>query len=138
MDMATFSKQVIAGILALSAAFVGIWATAAPHSFYSSFPFPGRHWVSMLGPYNEHLARDVGGLYLALLVISVWAALRPLTENLRIVGLAWVAFSIPHLLFHLGHLGMYEPIDRAGNLVSLGGSLILGALLTLPTRATNA
>ena len=132
--MTTFSKQLMTGVLALSAALVGLWATFAPHSFYDSFPLPGHHWVSPVGPYNEHLTRDVGGLYLALLVISVWAVRRPATESFRIVGLAWAVFSVPHLVFHLGHLGMYETIDKIGNVVSLGGTLILAVLLLLPTK----
>jgi len=63
-------KQVVAGVLGLSAVVVGAWAAAAPRSFFSSFPLPGHHWVAPLGPYNEHLTRDVGGLYLALFVVS--------------------------------------------------------------------
>jgi hypothetical protein len=58
--------------LALSAAFVGAWALAAPRSFYDSFPDLGRHWVVITGPYSEHFVRDVGGLYLSLLTISLW------------------------------------------------------------------
>lgn len=60
----------MAGVLGLSAVVVGAWAAAAPRSFFSSFPLPGHHWVAPLGPYNEHLTRDVGGLYLALFVVS--------------------------------------------------------------------
>ena len=41
-----------------------------------TFPGGGRHWLPMLGAYNEHLARDVGALYLALAVLSAGAALR--------------------------------------------------------------
>ena len=49
-------------------AFVGAWALAAPRSFYDGFPMPGLlgAWVASDGPYNEHLVRDVGSLYLAL------------------------------------------------------------------------
>jgi hypothetical protein len=132
--MSIHSKQVSAAVLALSAAVVGMWASLAPRSFFRSFPLPGHHWVAVLGPYNEHLTRDVGGLYLALLVISVWAALRPDPEILRMTGAAWLAFSLPHLTFHLFHLDMYRPADKAGNIVTLGGSVILAAILLLPTR----
>ena len=38
---------------------VGVWALVLPRSFYDDFPAAGRHWVSALGPYNEHLVRDV-------------------------------------------------------------------------------
>ena len=52
-------------VLAVSALTVGLWALLVPRSFYDDFPLPGRAWVSTLGPYNEHLVRDVGALNLA-------------------------------------------------------------------------
>jgi hypothetical protein len=132
--MGVRGKQVIASLLALTAADVGGWATVAPHSFYTTFPFPGRHWVSALGPYNEHLTRDVGGLYLALLVVSVWSVLRADPQLLRMTGAAWLAFSVPHLLFHLDHLEPYGRFDQVANVVALGGSVVLAVVLLLPTR----
>ncbi len=128
-------KQSVAGVLAASAAYVGGWAAWAPHSFYDSFPGLGRRWVSVLGPYDEHLVRDVGGLYLALMTISVWAALRPMAETFRLVGLAWEVFSVPHLAFHAAHLNMYEVGDRVGNVVALGGTVALAAVLLVPQRS---
>src|SRR5690606_22522979 len=63
-------------VLALTAAvgtYVGIWAAAFPRSFYDSFPGFGFMWISVDGPYNEHLIRDVGALYLAIAAIAVVA-----------------------------------------------------------------
>lgn len=128
-------KQSVAGVLAASAAYVGGWAALAPHSFYGSFPGLGRRWVLVLGPYDEHLVRDVGGLYLALMTISVWAALRPRAETFSLVGLAWAAFSVPHLAFHAAHLNIYEAVDRVGNVVALGGTVVLAAVLLVPERS---
>jgi len=128
-------KQSVAGVLAASAAYVGGWAAWAPHSFYDSFPGLGRRWVSVLGPYDEHLVRDVGGLYLALMTISVWATLRPMAETFRLVGLAWEVFSVPHLAFHAAHLNMYEVGDLVGNVVALGGTVALAAVLLVPQRS---
>ncbi|MEN3359909.1 MAG: hypothetical protein V7637_3891 [Mycobacteriales bacterium] len=136
--MRTRSKRAVAGVLALAAAYVGGWAQLAPHSFYRSFPLAGHHWLPPLGAYNEHLVRDVGGLYLALLVISGWAVARPRPETLRLTGAGWLAFSLPHLAFHLSHLGMYGTVDKVGNAVSLGGTVVLAALLLLPTPARGA
>jgi hypothetical protein len=129
------TKQVLAAVLALSAAYVGVWAAAFPLSFYRSFPLPGRGWVSMLGPYNEHLTRDVGGLYLALLVMTSWAVLRPSPELFRVAGWSWLVFNGVHLAFHSAHLGMFGTADKIGNIVALGGSLILSALLVIPERS---
>jgi hypothetical protein len=127
----------MAAALALSAAVVGVWASFFPRSFFRSFPLPGHHWVAPLGPYNEHLTRDVGGLYLALLVVSLWAVARPRPEQLRMTGAAWLVFSLPHLVFHLGHLDMFGIADQVGNVVSLGGTAVLASVLLLPTTETS-
>ncbi len=127
-------KQVLVGVLGLSAVLVGAWAAAAPPSFFSSFPLPGHHWVAPFGPYNEHLTRDVGSLYLSLFVMSVWAAIRPRNETFTMVGVAWLVFSIPHLIFHGMHLDMFSTGDAVGNVVGLGGTVVLAALLVLPRR----
>ena len=126
-------KRAAAAVLALSALFVGGWAAIAPAAFYRDFPLPGHEWVSALGPYNEHLVRDVGGLYLALLVISAWAALRPADLLLRVTGLAWLVFGLEHLVFHAAHLGMFGAADRVGMMLALDGTVALGFLLLLPT-----
>src|SRR3954447_16553540 len=60
--------------LALASALVGIWATLAPRSFYDDFPGGGRHWVSALGPYDEHLVRDYAAANLGFLALAIFAA----------------------------------------------------------------
>ncbi|HZD98119.1 MAG TPA: hypothetical protein VE132_08150 [Micromonosporaceae bacterium] len=131
------TKQVLAAVLALSAAYVGAWAAAFPLSFYRSFPLPGRGWVAMLGPYNEHLTRDVGGLYLALFVMTAWAVVRPGAEIFRVAGAAWLVFNVVHFAFHLSHLGMFGIADQIGNVVALGGSTVLSALLVIPAHTSE-
>jgi hypothetical protein len=127
-------QQVAATVLTLSAAYVGIWALVAPHSFYDDFPLPGRDWVSLAGPYNEHLVRDVGGLYLALGVLTLWATLRPRTDLFAVVGIAWEVFSVPHLLFHAGHLDGLASFDKVAETATLGATVLLAALLFAPAR----
>ncbi len=122
------------GLLVL-AADVGIWAELDPRSWCRSFPGFGLHWFPMLGPYNEHLARDVGGLYLALLVLSVGAAFRASDAYLvRLTAGAWLAFSIPHLIFHIAHLDVYGPRDQVLNGVALGGVVLSAGWLLLAPR----
>jgi len=128
-------KRVIVLLLAVSAAVTGVWAAAFPLSFYTDFPSPGRHWVSALGPYNEHLVRDVGGLYLALLVLSVHAWRRPTVAAVRMAGGAWLVFNAEHFGWHMLHLGAFPAADRIGNVIALGGVLVLSILLLLPDRA---
>jgi hypothetical protein len=129
-------KRALAAVLTLSALFVGAWAAAAPASFYRDFPRPGHHWVSMLGPYNEHLIRDVGGLYLALFVITGWAALRRNDQLLRVAAAGWLVFGVLHLVFHATHLDMFPTADRIGMMVALGGTALLAALLLIPAAGT--
>jgi hypothetical protein len=124
-------KRAVAALLALSAADVGLWASIAPGSFFRSFPGGGHHWVSVIGPYNEHLMRDVGGLYLSLVAVSVWAVVRPRPEITRLAGVAWLVFSLPHLAFHAAHLGSFGLADQVGNMVALGGAVVL-AMVLLP------
>ena len=132
--MTVRSKRILVALLAFSALLVGGWASLVPGSFYRDFPFPGRDWVSLLGPYNEHLVRDVGGLYLALLVISVWMVVRPTDSGMRMTGLAWVVFSIPHFTYHVTHLEMFPLVDKLLMSGSLFGTVVLAALLMLPSR----
>jgi hypothetical protein len=127
------TKRSISGVLALSALYVGAWAELAPESFYRSFPGAGHHWVSTLGPYNEHMTRDVGGLYLALAAITLWAAVRPRAESLALVANGWLVFSVPHFVFHMFHLDPMPAADKAGNIIALGGTVVLAALLLVPT-----
>ncbi len=136
--MSIRSKRAFVAILALTAAVVGIWAAAFPRSFYTGFPLPGRGWVSGLGPYNEHLIRDVGGLYLAMLVVSVWTWRRPTASALRLTGGAWLVFNAQHFLWHVLHLDGFPAADKAGMTVSLGGVLVLSVLLLLPDRPAPA
>lgn len=122
---------------ALIGAFVGVWAAFLPVSFYDSFPGLGRIWVAVDGPYNEHLVRDVGALYLGLAAASAAAAFSRTHDAGRVVGVAWAVFGLPHLVYHLGQMGGMEPVDVVGNVVALGGSLLLGVLLMLPGRPSR-
>ena len=113
------------GTLTASALYVGSWAAVGPRSFYDAFPGLHRVWVGVDGPFNEHLVRDVGGLYLALAVAGLVALLRQETVATLMLGGAWTVFGTVHLTYHLHHLGAYGAIDVVGNVVALGGTLLL-------------
>ena len=117
-------------VLAVSAGYVGCWALAAPAGFYRSFPGFGWAWVAAAGPYDEHLVRDVGELNLALLVVSVAAAVRPTRWSVRVAGLAWLVYGVPHLAFHAAHAEEEGTLQ----LVPLVAVVLLAALLLLPAR----
>lgn len=129
------------GILLLSVAvslFVGGWAGFAPHSFYSSFPGLTLTWVSVDGPFNEHLLRDVGALYLALAAAGGTALLLRSPAGSRVVGSAWLVFGVLHVAYHAQHLDVLATsLDAVGEVVSLTACLAF-ALLLLPPRDSSA
>ncbi len=135
--MTVTAKRWMAGVLAVAAAYQGVWATAFPLSFYNDFPVPGRHWVALLGPYNEHLAVDTGALNLSLLVLSVWALRRPTRESLAVTGGAWLIYNAIHFLWHMLHLHAFPTIDKISVAVTLSGLLILSILMVLPVKETK-
>ncbi|HEX5095297.1 MAG TPA: hypothetical protein VFX21_04760 [Acidimicrobiia bacterium] len=126
-------------VLAVQAAMLGVWAGLAPRSFYDDFPGLGRHWVSIDGPYNEHLVRDVGWLNLALLVVTVWA-LVTLARSLVIATLvAWLVADLPHLVYHAANLDGLSSSDGTAEIISLAlGPAIAAALLVLVVRSDDA
>jgi hypothetical protein len=125
--------------LVISAAlglFVGGWAYFAPRGFYDAFPGVLGHWIDLDGPFNEHLVRDVGGVYLALAAASVVGlALRSAWVPL---GAAWAVFGALHLAYHATHLDGFSAADAVGAIVSLGVSLALGVVLLVPSRRRTA
>lgn len=123
--------------LALTAAiafFVGGWASFAPASFFDSFPGVLGQWVATDGPYNEHLVRDVGAMYLALGAASVAGLVWRSPAVTRVLGLAWTVFGVLHLGYHATHLDHLSADAAMGTVVSLTLSLGLGILLLIPAR----
>lgn len=116
--------------LAIAALVVGLWALFAPESFYDDFPGGGRNWVSPLGPYNEHLVRDVGSLNLALAVLMGWAASsldRRLVQGSLVV---YLVNAVPHFFFHVFHLDeLDESSDQVFQTVSLALLVVLPAFM---------
>jgi 2-alkyl-3-oxoalkanoate reductase len=96
----------VAGLLylTLTGFLVGFWAQFAPQSFYDAFPGLGFAWVSLDGPFNEHLMRDVGGLNLALAILAT-AALFAGRRFAALFGLGALAYQLPHMIYHVIHVG---------------------------------
>ena len=108
--------------LAASAALVGPWALLAPRSFYDSFPGAGFAWVSLLPPYNEHLVRDVGGLYTGFVILFIWCAVTLDHRLMQAALVGWSFSAIPHLLFHLFNGENFDATDKFfqnGSLIAL-------------------
>lgn len=129
--------RVLLTVLALIGIAPGIWAAAAPESFYYDFPAIRSAWVSGDGPYNEHLLRDVGAFFLAMGVLAAFAAVSGSMLAARLAGTAWLVFSGIHAAYHLTHLHVYsEHIDQWLNAITLLGSVALAiAVLIIPARS---
>lgn len=105
--------------LTCTAAVVGVWAQAAPRSFYKDFPGVRRFWISLDGPYNEHLIRDVGGLNLSLALLTIAAVVVHRAGLPQLAALCWLVFGLPHLAYHLLHLEPFEPLDAVAQSIAL-------------------
>jgi hypothetical protein len=106
----------------------GLYALIAPRSFYDDFPF-GRGWVAALPQYSEHLVRDVGGLFLATAVVLFAAAIYLERRLVAIALISFLAFSIPHSIFHGFNLGPYSIGDLLANVLGLGATVVVPLLL---------
>ncbi|MET0295878.1 MAG: hypothetical protein ABW024_00640 [Microbacterium sp.] len=130
-------RRIILWVTAATGLFVGLWAAAWPDTFYTAFPGLGRVWIAIDGPFNEHLIRDVGSLYLALAAASIAATFSRTPDAGRVVGVAWAVFGIPHLIYHASQFSHMSAVDVVGNIISLGASLLLGLVLMLPGPKTT-
>jgi hypothetical protein len=96
--------NVLLGWLAFYNLTTGTWQCLAPRSFYEDFPGFGRHWVSVDGPYNEHLIRDYGQGNVAVGVFALVALVTGGVWLARATGLAAVLANLPHQAYHQAHL----------------------------------
>ena len=110
---------------------LGLWTAFAPRSFYKDVPT-----VDLTPPFSEHLMRDFGGATLGL-AIALTAAAVWLERRLVVVALlAYLAFAVPHLAFHVGHLDGATSLEATVLTVLLVGAVVLPlALLALTPRA---
>ena len=124
------TSRVERGALGLIAIFMlpaGLQAAFAPKSFFTDFPL-GRGWIAAEGDvYNEHLVRDVGALFLALIIVTAWTVWR--RGPSRPVAVAWLVQGALHLVYHGGHLDGYDTADKVG---------LIGSLITVPALALVA
>jgi hypothetical protein len=121
-------------VLAFTPALVGIWATVTPRGFYDDFPGAGHTWVSALGPYDEHLVRDVGALYLGSLVLLVLAWVWLERRLVQAALLSYVVAALPHLIYHLTALEGFSTGDAVAEIAGLALNVVLPLWLLAETR----
>ncbi|MGR3870808.1 hypothetical protein ACUXZZ_19705 [Streptomyces graminifolii] len=135
--MNTGIRYVSLGLLAVVSLYTGLWAYFSPSGWYANFPGLGLKWLPQLGPYNEHLVKDAGSMFLALACLTV-IALRQV-RNTRLVqttGAVWLVFNVLHFSYHVQHLDMYGTRDQVLNVVSLSLLMLLSAVLLVPVSVS--
>jgi nucleoside-diphosphate-sugar epimerase len=126
--------RILLALLALSSLAIGVWAVLSPHGFYDSFP-GGRGWVAADGPFNEHLLRDFGGLNLALGFLLAVAAVNAGRTLARTAAVSALLFAVPHLVYHLAHLDVYDTADAVGNVATLSLAAAVPVAVLVMTSA---
>ena len=130
--------------LALYNLSTGLWQYLAPRSFYDDFPGFGRTWISVDGPYNEHLLRDYGQGNLAFGVVALVALLTGGVWLARATGLAAVVANLPHHAYHQANMEVLPTAaDQVVQTITLSAvsvtSILLAALaFGLPVRSPAA
>ena len=123
-------------LLAFPNALIAGWGLTSPRSFYDSFPGAGKHWVSALPPYNEHLLRDFAAASLAMVVFLIGAAIVLERRTIQIALIAFLAYSIPHFAYHLTTTEHYSSSDNVGSLGGFVVTIVLAGFLLALTRST--
>lgn len=117
---------------------LGLYALFIPLSFFEDFPL-GLGWVEVLPAYNEHLTRDVGGLFMGVGFLLLAAAIRLERRWVAISLVSYMLYSVPHTIWHLFNLEPYSTGDAVGNIVTLAATVALPAwLLVLVARGNGA
>jgi hypothetical protein len=122
-------------VMAVTPALVGIWALVAPRGFYDDFPGAGHHWVSAVGPYDEHLVRDVGALYLGALVLLALAWTWLDRRLVQATLISYAVAALPHLIYHSTALDGFSTGDGVAEIGGLALNVLLPLGLLFVTRS---
>ncbi len=115
-------------LVAAAQAELGVWGLVAPHSFYSTFPGFGHHWVAPLGAYNEHLVRDYAAAELGFGVLLACAAIWFERRLVLVAGAAFFAATRPHFADHLTTTDHLSATDNTASLGSFVLELVVVSL----------
>jgi hypothetical protein len=94
--------------------------------------------VSVDGPFNEHLVRDVGAAYAGFGLLALIGAVRLTRGIVMAAGWAWVVFATPHLVYHLAHTDLYSASDAVAQSISLGGGVAFAVAAIWASRRLPA
>jgi hypothetical protein len=117
---------------------VGLWAVLAPKNWFESFPGFDPRLVAAEPPYNEHLATDAGAGFLATGIVLLVAALWANRAAIQAALLAYVAFTLPHVVYHAFHpADALTGLENVLTVVTLGSGLVLAGVFAWGQRRTS-
>jgi hypothetical protein len=118
-------------LLGIPQAGIGLWAVVAPRDWYETFPGGGRDWLPAFGPYNEHFAIDAGVGILAAGVLALAAAAILERRVVQVAMVGYLAWSIPHSIWHLTALEALDTTDNVINVTTLAITVVVPVFLLL-------
>ena len=108
---------------------IGLWAVLAPESWFDSFPGFDPRLVAAEPPYNQHLASDAGAGFVATGVALLAAAIWANRTGVRVALLAFVAFTLPHVVYHATNPSdLLSGSQDVVNVLTLASGLVLAAV----------
>jgi hypothetical protein len=117
---------------------IGAWAVMAPKNWFESFPGFDPRLVAAEPPYNEHLVSDAGAGFLATGVVLLVAAIWANRAAIRIALLAFVAFTLPHVVYHATNpAAALTGAENAISTLTLTNGLVLAAVFGWGLRAAD-
>jgi hypothetical protein len=126
-------------LLGLPQLAIGVWAIASPHGWFTTFPGLGEHWLPAYGAFDSHLAFDVGAGFIAIGAFMLLAATWLERRLVQTAFVAYLAYALPHFVFHLAHDHDLAAGAHAVNSAVLGLTVLLAVwLLALSLRPARA
>jgi hypothetical protein len=114
---------------------VGAWSYFWPQAYFDSFPVVLGSWVAQDGPYNEHLVRDHGAMYIATGAATAYAMVRPTRVACVLLGITWTVFGCLHFAYHVTHLGHLSTNEAVGQVVVLTVAVAIALAMLVPGRS---
>jgi hypothetical protein len=121
-------------LLGIPQAAAGLWALLAPSDWYETFPGGGRDWLPAFGAYNEHFAIDSGAGIFAAGVLALAAAVMLERRVVQIAMLGYLAWSVPHAIWHLTALDALDTENNIINVTTLALTVIVPVILLLTSN----
>jgi AhpD family alkylhydroperoxidase len=121
-------------LLAIPQVGIGVWALISPRGWFENFPGAGNHWLPFFGPFDEHLVVDVGSAFLALGVLLVVAAVSLERRLVLIAASTYLAYQLPHAIYHFGADDRMTSGDQIANAIALAIALLAAGGIVIASR----